>query len=156
MKDYAKQLIEENPLFEKLSRQEEILWINDKYLPFDMTDGLSQLVVSEEDMIDAQARLERFAPFIKACFPETEATNGIIESPLQKIPKMQEALGEYGHKELCRNLNEMFEEPENTVLPGQLLLKMDSHLTSWIIKTEVMDIRSAETSERLAQRKPAS
>ena len=84
MKDYAKQLIEENPLFEKLSRQEEILWINDKYLPFDMTDGLSQLVVSEEDMIDAQARLERFAPFIKACFPETEATNGIIESPLQK------------------------------------------------------------------------
>lgn len=128
MKDYAKQLIEENPLFEKLSRQEEILWINDKYLPFDMTDGLSQLVVSEEDMIDAQARLERFAPFIKACFPETEATNGIIESPLQKIPKMQKALGEYGQKELCRNLNEMFEEPENTVLPGQLLLKMDSHL----------------------------
>ena len=128
MKDYAKQLIEENPLFEKLSRQEEILWINDKYLPFDMTDGLSQLVVSEEDMIDAQARLERFAPFIKACFPETEATTGIIESPLQKIPKMQKALGEYGQKELCRNLNEMSEEPENTVLPGQLLLKMDSHL----------------------------
>ncbi len=128
MKDYAKQLIEENPLFEKLSRQEEILWINDKYLPFDMTDGLSQLVVSEEDMIDAQARLERFAPFIKACFPETEATNGIIESPLQKIPKMQKALGEYGQKELCRNLNEMSEEPENTVLPGQLLLKMNSHL----------------------------
>lgn len=33
MKDYAKQLIEENPLFEKLSRQEEILWINDNTFP---------------------------------------------------------------------------------------------------------------------------
>lgn len=112
MKDYAKQLIKENPLFEKISRQEEVLWLNDKYLPFDMIDGLCQLVVSDEDIADAEARLGRFAPFIKACFPETEATDGVIESPLQKILKMQKALGEYGHTEL----------------PGQLLLKMDSHL----------------------------
>lgn len=112
MKDYAKQLIKENPLFEKISQQEEVLWLNDKYLPFDMIDGLCQLVVSDEDIADAEARLGRFAPFIKACFPETEATDGVIESPLQKILKMQKALGEYGHTEL----------------PGQLLLKMDSHL----------------------------
>lgn len=112
MKNYAKQLIQENPFFEKISRQEEALWLNDKYLPFDMIDGLCQLVVSDEDIQDAEARLGRFAPFIKACFPETEATDGVIESPLQKIPGMQKALGEYG----------------NTKLPGQLLLKMDSHL----------------------------
>lgn len=112
MKDYAKQLIEENPFFEKISRQEEVLWINDKYLPFDMIDGLCQLVVSDENIANVEARLGRFAPFIKACFPETEATDGVIESPLQKIPEMQKALGEYG----------------DTKLPGQLLLKMDSHL----------------------------
>ena len=112
MKNSAKQLIQENPFFEKISRQEEALWLNDKYLPFDMIDGLCQLVVSDEDIQDAEARLGRFAPFIKACFPETEATDGVIESPLQKIPGMQKALGEYG----------------NTKLPGQLLLKMDSHL----------------------------
>ena len=66
MKDYAKQLILENPFFEKISRQEEVFWLNDKYLPFDMIDGLCQLVVSDKDIQDAEARLGRFAPFIKA------------------------------------------------------------------------------------------
>lgn len=112
MKNYAKQLINENAIFDTISRQKEVLWINDKYLPFDMIDGLCQLVVSDKDIQDAEARLGRFAPFIKACFPETEATDGIIESPLQEIPVMQEALREYGHSKL----------------PGKLLLKMDSHL----------------------------
>ena len=88
------------------------MWLNDKCLPFDMIDGLCQLVVSDKDIQDAEARLSRFAPFIKACFPETEATDGIIESPLQEIPAMQEALCEYGPSKL----------------PGKLLLKMDSHL----------------------------
>lgn len=88
MKDYTKQLILENPFFEKISRQEEVFWLNDKYLPFDMIDGLCQLVVSDKDIQDTEARLGRFAPFIKACFPETEATDGIIESPLQEIPAM--------------------------------------------------------------------
>ena len=112
MKDYAKQLIKENTIFDTISRQEEVFWLNDKCLPFDMIDGLCQLVVSDKDIQDAEARLSRFAPFIKACFPETEATDGIIESPLQEIPAMQEALREYGAVKL----------------PGKLLLKMDSHL----------------------------
>lgn len=43
------------------------------------------------DILDAKARLERFAPFIKRAFPETE--NGIIESPLTRIGKMQDSLG---------------------------------------------------------------
>ena len=55
MKDYAKQLILENPFFEKISRQKEVLWLNDKCLPFDMIDGLCQLVVSDKDIQDAEA-----------------------------------------------------------------------------------------------------
>ena len=39
MKDYAKQLIKENTIFDTISRQEEVFWLNDKYLPFDMIDG---------------------------------------------------------------------------------------------------------------------
>ena len=127
MKQYAGQLIEENPLFKKISRKEEVLWLNEKYLPFDMVDGLCQLVVSDKDIADAEERLSRFAPFIRACFPETEAMGGVIESPLQKIPKMQEALGKYGCKEPCRN-GKMVGPTRNAELPGQLLLKMDSHL----------------------------
>lgn len=79
-----------------------------------MIDGLCQLVVSDKDIQDAEARLSRFfALFYKSLrFPETEATDGIIESLLQEIPAMQEALHEYG----------------SSKLPGKLLLKMDSHL----------------------------
>ncbi len=83
MKDYAKQLILENPFFEKISRQKEVFWLNDKCLPFDMIDGLCQLVVSDQDRQDAEARLSRSAPAIKACCPEREAPGGTIESPLQ-------------------------------------------------------------------------
>ena len=96
MKDYAKQLIKENTIFDTISRQEEVFWLNNKCLPFDMIDGLCQLVVSDKDIQDAEARLGRFAPFVKACFPETEATDGFIVSPLLEIPAMQEALREYG------------------------------------------------------------
>lgn len=112
MKDYAKKLIQDYPLFARLAQQEELLWINDKYLPFHMVDGICQLVVSDKDIQDADARLARFAPFIRACFPETEETGGLIESPLQEIPAMQKALEQYG----------------KTQLAGRLLLKMDSHL----------------------------
>ena len=44
--------------------------------------------ISLEDIKDAEERLARFTPFIKACFPETEATGGVIESPLQDMPRM--------------------------------------------------------------------
>ncbi len=96
----------------KLARCEECAWINPKKLPFDRVDGLSQLVVSDADIADAETRLSRFAPFIKKRFPETEATDGIIESPLREIAKMKSAL----------------EDDCAARLSGRLLLKMDSHL----------------------------
>ena len=91
---------------------EEQCWINPYYLPFEMTKGVCELVVSDDDIKDAEERLLRFAPFIKKAFPETEADNGLIESPLCEIPAMQKALSKaYG-----------------TEIPGKLYLKMDSHL----------------------------
>lgn len=83
-----------------------------KFLPFEMTDAVCQLVVSDADIADAEARLERFAPFIRKCFPETECTNGIIESPLKPIPEMQKGLI----------------EATGSPISGNLFLKMDSHL----------------------------
>lgn len=90
----------------------ETLWLNDKLLSFGLVDGLCQLAVSDDDVTDAEERLSRFAPFLRARFPETAEAGGIIESPLRPIPAMQAALAE----ELGRDI------------PGRLLLKMDSHL----------------------------
>ena len=91
---------------------EETVWVNPCLLPFDVVDGLSQLVVSDEDIADAAARLRRFAPFIRRAFPETAETDGLIESPLRAVPAMQARLSDvYGAE-----------------IPGRLLLKMDSHL----------------------------
>jgi len=96
----------------KLSNYEEVAWINPLRLPFDITNSLYQLIVSDEDIEDAEKRLLRFAPFIKKCFPETSDRDGLIESPLKEIFNMQEKLEEeYGAK-----------------IPGKLYLKMDSHL----------------------------
>lgn len=95
-----------------VSDKEEVLWLNEKYLPFGLVDGLLELVVSYEDIKEAEERLKRFAPFIRKCFPETEDMEGIIESPLKPIPHMQ------------RKLTEEYD----CNISGRLFLKMDSHL----------------------------
>ena len=101
-----------DPSLHAVVAAEETAWINPRLLPFDVVDGLSQLVVSDADIRDAADRLRRFAPFIRRAFPETEETEGLIESPLRAIPKMQAHLAETYAAEI----------------PGRLLLKMDSHL----------------------------
>lgn len=90
----------------------EMCWINPYKLPFAYTDALYQLIVSDEDILDAENRLQRFAPFIKKRFPETAEQNGLIESALKEIPHMQEALAK---AYACQ-------------IGGKLFLKMDSHL----------------------------
>ena len=112
VKEYAKELIAKDPVFRDIADEKETLWINDRYLPFDMVDGLCQLIVSDEDIADAEQRLAKFAPYILKCFPETEPTGGLIESPLEEIPEMQASL----------------EKWSDSQIPGRLFLKMDSHL----------------------------
>lgn len=108
----AEKYIQQDPTIKEVADQKETVWVNPDFLPFAVTDGLCQLVVSDDDIADAEARLARFAPFIQRCFPETEETGGLIESPLADIPAMQKAL----------------EETYNCSIPGRLMLKMDSHL----------------------------
>ena len=91
---------------------QELCWINPYKLPFAYTDALCQLIVSDDQIADAEDRLLRFAPFIKKYFPETKQDNGLIESPLKEIPRMQHALQ---NAYACQ-------------IPGKLYLKMDSHL----------------------------
>lgn len=64
------------------------------------------------DVEDAEARLQRFAPFIMKCFPETRDRNGIIESVLTPVSEMQKYINEAYHSNL----------------EGSLFLKQHSHL----------------------------
>ena len=74
--------------------------------------ALAALPLTRTDVDDAEARLERFAPFIKKVFPETAGNRGLIESPLTEIENMRAWLN----------------ENEGAQLAGKLFLKRDSDL----------------------------
>ncbi|MFJ5624876.1 D-serine ammonia-lyase [Peribacillus loiseleuriae] len=101
---------EEYPLMSKIISTDEVFWTNSKYEKF--TDAIKKISLSEKDVEDAEERLNRFAPYIAKVFPETQKTNGIIESPIVPIPNMQS------------NIEETYDQE----ILGQLLLKCDSHL----------------------------
>ncbi|MED1788089.1 D-serine ammonia-lyase [Brevibacillus laterosporus] len=103
-------LNEKYPLIKKLISTEEIFWINPNKKDFEV--GIKNTVLTKDDVKDAEDRLKRFAPYIANVFPETKGMNGIIESPLVRIPSMQ------------RHLEQEYEQE----ILGQLLLKCDSHL----------------------------
>lgn len=105
-----KELLEKNPILGRLLKEEELFWENPKAVSF--KEAVKGQELSMADINDAEARLQRFAPFIMECFPETVEKEGIIESPLVRVPKMQTLINEkYGAN-----------------LQGSLLLKQDSHL----------------------------
>lgn len=103
-------LISNFPLVRDLVGLKEVVWFNPKVTTTDQ--GLPYVGLTQDDVIDAQARLQRFAPYLAKAFPETAVTQGIIESEVVDIPKMKIAL----------------EKRYNTTICGQLRLKKDSHL----------------------------
>lgn len=107
MLNKLKELGKYNETVQALADAKEILWINPKGM-----ENTFDKDITQKDIDEAEERLKRFAPYIKKVFPETEKSNGIIESPLKDIPNMQKVLSEmlgYEHQ-------------------GRLLLKCDSHL----------------------------
>ncbi|MGG1674886.1 D-serine ammonia-lyase [Neobacillus sp. NRS-1170] len=102
--------INEYPLINELVATKEVFWSNPKKEAFQT--GLEKLPLNENDVKDAEERLNRFAPYIAKVFPETRKMGGIIESPLVPIQAMRE------------KLSNMYETP----LEGRFLLKCDSHL----------------------------
>ncbi|OAT48646.1 D-serine dehydratase [Proteus hauseri ATCC 700826] len=98
------------PLVRDLVDLKKVVWFNSAVTT--TTQGLSHVGLTQDDVIDAQARLQRFAPYLVKAFPETAVTQGIIESEVIDIPKMKLAL----------------EQRYHTSIAGQLRLKKDSHL----------------------------
>ncbi len=102
--------IKEFPLVSDIIQKNEVIWLNDQKLPFESAIKKSELQAN--DIKDASERLKRFASYFKKAFPETAKDDGLIESPFQFIPKMQNKLEtKYGEK-----------------INGELLIKLDSHL----------------------------
>ena len=105
-----KMLEEKTPILKEICSEKEVFWKNpDKTA---CGEAMEQIELGMEDVEDAERRLERFAPFIMKCFPETKERNGIIESVLTPVPKMKDLLN----------------EKYDSNLEGNLLLKQDSHL----------------------------
>ncbi|CAI8929162.1 MULTISPECIES: D-serine ammonia-lyase [Bacillus] len=98
------------PLLSRLISMEEVFWINPNIEKFQT--GIKKSPLTQEDVRDAEERLKRFAPYIAKVFPETKGMNGIIESPLVRVPSMKQSL------------EQDYQQP----ILGELLLKCDSHL----------------------------
>lgn len=103
-------LVKKHPLLQDVMAKKEKLWMNP--LLENIADGLAKMTVSKKDVEDASKRLERFAPYIARVFPETKEANGMIESPITKIP----------------NMKKMLEEKYKLDILGALYLKEDNAL----------------------------
>ena len=75
---------------ESIKNCEPVVWPNEDKLPSSL--ALRGTTISISDVLDAQARLDRFAPYIAINFPETD--NGIIESPLSEAPELAKAIAD--------------------------------------------------------------
>lgn len=99
-----------HPLIRDLVALQETTWFNPAVAP--VAQALGDVGLTAVDVADASARLTRFASYLRRAFPETQCSDGIIESDILPVPQLQQLLGErYGR-----------------ALPGALWLKRDSHL----------------------------
>ncbi|MFV4880598.1 MULTISPECIES: D-serine ammonia-lyase [Bacillus amyloliquefaciens group] len=106
-RDIHKALMAE-PLVRQMAEAREVFWIN----PHKTDDPVKHGAEWKKEIVEAEERLRRFAPYIASAFPETEAEGGLIESPLVLINEMKKHL----------------EHSAAQAFPGRLLLKCDDEL----------------------------
>lgn len=92
-----------------VSQGKTVTWLNPHRRN---SSELDHLPVSQQDMDQAAALWDRFAPYLAKAFPELKNTGGIIESELREIPHMKARLEAYYKSEVS----------------GRLFLKCDHNL----------------------------
>ena len=97
-------------LLQQLSQLQEVCWRNEALQS--TAQAAADCALTMADIEEAAARLERFAPYFRLVFPETQTAGGLVESPLRPIDTMQNVL-----QQTC-----------GVDIPGRVWLKMDSHL----------------------------
>lgn len=108
----VKELIEMNPILEKVANLEPTVWINPDRKVGD--EAWENVEFTLEDIQDADQRFRRFAPLMIELFgeefPELYDSNGVLESDLVRL----------------HNLEKKYHDERD--LKGKLYLKLDSHL----------------------------
>ena len=105
-------LKEKHPLLTPMMDCEELFWINPLATGCAGDTPAPEVQFTDDDVAAVEARLQRFRPYLKKVFPQTEAADGLVESPLKEIPQMHQILASEANKEA----------------KGRLLLKCDSML----------------------------
>lgn len=77
-------LIEKYPILRQMQSYEPLLWMNGDYKL--VAEGMKNMPFTISDMIDAEARLRRFQPFLEKYFDLV----GLIESPLINLKNYRE------------------------------------------------------------------
>lgn len=83
----AQKYIDSNPVIRDVADLKPVFWINDKRGKFQ--EVKDKVPYTYLDVKDAEERLDRFRPFIKENFADTEDLDGLIESPITKIENFQ-------------------------------------------------------------------
>ncbi|WP_264986667.1 D-serine ammonia-lyase [Lysinibacillus piscis] len=123
-------LFQQFPLLQTMANQDTVLWENTNWAKKAQTT-----LFSITEVIEAEETLQRFSSYLKEAFPELRASNGFIESALQTIPQMQEAL----------------EKTFDMKITGQMIVKCDHALPiSGSIKARGGIFEVLRHAERLA------
>lgn len=99
-----------HPLIRDLVALRETTWFNPAIAP--AATALADVGLSAEEVAQASARLQRFAPYIAKVFPQTAAAGGLIESGIRPLPRLQRLL----------------QDEAGLPMSGQLWLKTDNEL----------------------------
>lgn len=94
-KDKIADFIKEAPILKDIVELKPVVWLNPNKKNM---DEMPSFPITTEDMWSAEKLWYRFAPFFVKAFPETEATDGLLESPLQNISKMKDLLNQNGEE----------------------------------------------------------
>ncbi|MBQ6948400.1 MAG: hypothetical protein IJN41_01820, partial [Firmicutes bacterium] len=105
-------LKEKHPLLTPMMDCEELFWINPLATGCAGDSPAPEVQFTDDDVAAVEARLQRFRPYLKKVFPQTEEADGLVESPLKEIPHMHQILASEAGNEA----------------KGRLLLKCDSML----------------------------
>ena len=128
------ELLRKYPVLNKIANAEEIFWENTEKKAFD--EAITSCPISKEDIEDASRRLERFSKYFTAAYPETRATDGILESPLCELTKIKDKIGYACNRSFVND---------------RWLLKLDSQLPiSGSIKARGGIYEVLTTAERIA------